>query len=258
MTSTHRTGLAPRRRWLHTQALAPVALGLAVLALAAPGTASAHPAAHSTDTTADLGAMSAYRSYLALLTAGAPGAQAQAHQLEATVAGSCANALIDLSRLSGAQVRPSALTAFGDEVDADVGLAYISGASAALNRLGGSLDALSWSTPAPEQTTTQFVGAERALAGLAPSDLCSDAAALDAAPLSEPTTTRRFLARYQAAVRTLDGARTAFQALLGQFETPSESKLVAQINALAAQYASEAEVSEQTDADSLLSALGIS
>jgi hypothetical protein len=174
------------------------------------------------------------------------------------VSASCPDALSDLSKLSAGQVDAPALAAFGNEVDADVQLAYISGNAAALNKLGGVLDGLSWSTATPADTTTAFIGTERALAALAPPSLCKDAAALDAAPLSEPLSSKHFLARYHAATHALNSARVAFQALLARFETTAETKLVAQINALAAQYVSQAGATEQTDADAALSALGLS
>jgi hypothetical protein len=262
MTSRHQTVLAPCRRWLHTQVLG-LGLGLCLvslgaLALLAPASAAAQARPRSLNASADQAAMTAYRTYLSGLTAGALGAAARASQVEIHVSSTCPDALTDLAQLSADQVKASALTAFGNEVDAELQLAYISGNATALNRLGGALDALSWSTVTPAATTTAFIRAERALAAVTSSNLCKDAAALDAAPLSEPMSTRRFLARYHAATRALNLSRAAFQSLLAKFQSPTETRLVAQINGLAAQYVSQASAVEQTDADAVLAALGLS
>ena len=226
------------------------------LTLLVPG-AGARTATQSTNTSADQAAMTAYRTYLSALTVAAPTAAARASQVVAGVNTSCPGALSDLSKLSAGQLQKSALTAFGHEIDADLSIAYVGAGTAALNRFAQTLDGLTWSTQAQSSTTTHLIASERALASLDPSSLCMDATSLDGAPLSEPTTTKRFLARYGAVTQALATNLSSFKALLAKFETAAESKLVAQVNSLVAQYATLSETTEQTDATALLSDLGV-
>ena len=229
-------------------------LALAVV----PSAASAATPGRAGNAASDLVALTAYSTYLSSLTAAAPSAAARAGQLVAGVDSTCPDGLADLAKLSAAQLQKSALTAFGREVDAALDLAYVSVGTPAVNRFAITLDALTWSSPAQSAVTANLIGAERGLATTAAPDLCTDATALDAAPLSEPTTTQRFLARYRRASSSLATALSAFQTLLADFETKAESRLVAQINALVSQYSSQSASVESADADSVLSDLGVS
>ncbi len=231
-----------------------VLLGLTLLAT----DASARSAPQSTNTSADQAAMTAYRTYLSALIAAAPTAAARAGQVVSGADSSCPGALSDLTKLSSSQLQNSALTAFGHEIDADLAIAYAGAGTAALNRFAQTLGGLTWSTQAQSSTPLHLIASERALAGLTPSDLCADATSLDGAPLSEPTTTKRFLARYSAVTQALETNLSSFKVLLAKFETAGERKLVAQINSLVAQYATLSETTEQTDATALLSDLGVS
>jgi hypothetical protein len=103
----------------------------------------------------------------------------------------------------------------------------------------------------------RLISGERTLQAMAQSRLCPDAIALDAAPLSEPTSTKRFLSRYERATADLNADLSAFQTLLAKFETKSETKLVAQINAQVSEYSAQSAATEQAAAESLLSELGL-
>jgi hypothetical protein len=177
--------------------------------------------------------------------------------LAAAAGAAVVNALTDLNKLSASQLKKSALTAFADEVDADLALAYVGTGAAPLTKFAAALNGLSWSTPTQLNTTLHLIGGERALLGLDQSHICPDAIALDAAPLSEPTATKRFLARYDRVADALSTDLTAFQALLVKFETKSESKLVTDINSLVSDYSAQSTATEQTDADAALSGLGV-
>jgi hypothetical protein len=222
-----------------------------------PG-ASAASSPQSTNAGAEQSALSAYRTYLSALNAAGSSAAARDEQVVVGVASTCANALADLSELSTGQLNTTALTAFGNEVDADLDLAYVSAGAKPLTRFATALSGLTWSTPAEYSTTMQLISGERALLDLSQPHLCVDAIALDGAPLSEPTSTRRFLSRYARASTALNTDLAAFQSLLAKFETKSESRIVVQINALVSGYSSIATANEQTAAGSVLSDLGVS
>ncbi len=232
------------------------AASIAALALI-PAAASAATTAQSSNASTDLSALTAYHTYLSSLTADASSAAARDTQILDGVTNTCSDVLADLNKLSAGQLKKSALTAFGSEVDAGLDLAYISAGTAALNRFATALDGLSWSTTSQFNTTMTLIAGERALLDTTPPRLCPDAIALDAAPLSEPTTTRHFLSRYHRASSALNSDLSAFQALLTKFETKSEGKLVAQINALVSGYSSQSTSTEQSDADAVLSELGV-
>ncbi len=231
-------------------------IGLAGLATLAP-VASAQSARPASNTGADQAAMAAYRSYLSAITLGAPAAAARANLVVTGVAASCPGALSDLNQLSSGQLAKSALTAFGREVDAALDLAYVGAQGAALNHFAAALSGLTWATPSQSATPTHLINSERALAALTPPSLCRDATSLDGAPLSEPTTTKRFLARYRAVSASLSVNLASFQSLLLKFETAAASKVVTQINTLVSQYSALSSATEQSDADAVLSDLGI-
>ena len=226
--------------------------------MVSPAPAAAARTGRSTNSDADGFALTAYHVYLSSLAAGAQSAAARASLVIDGVSDTCPDVLDDLAKLSAGQLEKSALTAFGQEVDADLEIAYVSGNTSALSRFANVLDGLTWSTPAQYNTTIRLISSERALIGMTPSNLCEDATSLDAAPLSEPTTTRRFLGRYRAASAALNSALSAFESLLAEFETKSETKVVAQIDVLVSQYAAQSSSTEQSDATAVLSELGVS
>jgi hypothetical protein len=225
-------------------------LALAVL----PGAASAQ----SVNTSADLAALNAYHTYLDALNADSISSANGASLILDGVTNTCPGALSGLTGLSAAQLKKSALSDFADEVDADLGLAYLAPSRPALNAFATSLTGLNWSTSTQDATTTHLISAERGMLRVAAPNLCADATTLDAAPLSEPDTTGTFLRHYRRAAGNVRLALKAFQALVDRFETKSEHRLVSQINTLVAEFSSVSSLTEKTDAAAILSALGVS
>jgi hypothetical protein len=219
--------------------------------LAAPGIAQAN------STTADLRALTGYHTYLTALIAQSRISQARDDEVVSTVALNCPNALADLNQLSPAQLKQSALSDFGDEVDADLAMAYLGPSRPALSAFATSLFDLKWSTSTQTETTVHLISTERALLRVGPADLCADAATLDAAPLNEPTTTASFLRRYRMASRSESAALKAFQTLLGKYETTTEAELVSGINTLVTQFTSQSTTTASADAGAILSDLGV-
>jgi hypothetical protein len=240
---------------LHTQVLGWVLAGSVSLA-GLPAAASAATSRNANPGAAG-SALAAYHTYLSALIAGESTASARADQLVEGVTGMCSDQLSGLNKLSADQLSKPALTAFGNEVDADLDLAYLGAGNAALNRFASVLNGLTWATPAQSNTTARLVSSERALLGLSRSHICADAATLDLEPLSEPLATKRFLNRYRKLSNALGTDLSAFQTLLAKFQNKSQSKLVDQINVLVSDYSIQSAATEQADADSLLSQLGL-
>ncbi|HET9073367.1 MAG TPA: hypothetical protein VFN48_02215 [Solirubrobacteraceae bacterium] len=187
----------------------------------------------------------------------AGGASARVSAVVAGVSNHCPGALSDLNRLSAAQLRRSALASFGQEIDADLGLAYLSRSRQALRAFAGALRSLSWPTPTQAATPDRLIHADAAILGLPHADLCADARTLDSAPLSEPRTTAEFLRGYRVRMSNQGRALSAFSSLLGEYETASESGLVNQIDALVSRYGSQSRRAEQSAAGRILSVLGV-
>jgi hypothetical protein len=255
---------------LQTHVLGVVGAALIGLALF-PGLASAHSvrvvhlaprAGHapseSSAVGADLTALNAYNRYLTALVGAEHASAGRDQQIITTVSTTCSDALADLSQLSSSQLKQSALTDFADEVDADLDLAYMSATRSAGNRFASTLSGISWPTSAEQRTTSRLISGERTLLGVGESNLCGDASTLDAAPLSEPSATLKFLKRYRAAAAGLHSDLTGFQSLLSKFETASEQSVVVSINSLVTGFSDQSSQQEQTDATTVLSELGVS
>jgi hypothetical protein len=257
---------------LHTHVLAIA--GAVLVGLVAPGLAQAHAAAAtglaqvspavgrvstpaSAATSADQTALSAYHGYLADLSGDAQSSAARDTQVVDGVDSACPAALSDLNELPAAQLNQSALTDFADEVDADLDIAYMAATKPALTTFASTLTSLQWTTATQDDTATRLIQTERTLAGMTGSVICDDATTLDAAPLSEPAATAKFLTRYRRVTGNLHAAVEGFQALLSQFETKPEAKLVAQINTLVSQFSTQSGSVEATDASTVLSELGL-
>lgn len=221
-----------------------------------PAAATARPSARSARA-ADVGALFAYRDYLSGLIGLGRRASARVAMVSSGVAHTCPRALSDLTRLSASQVRRSALTSFGDEIDADLVLAYMSPSTAVLADFSSALAGLRWPTTAQAQIPSRLLSADRALIAQPAPDLCADAHSLDGAPLSEPTSTARFLARFRGDARRQAQALQRFGGLLADFETGSERSLVAQINALVARFAGASSATQRGAANRILSTLGV-
>jgi hypothetical protein len=251
MKSRRRTESIACRRWLHTRTLAYAGAGL-IGFLAAPQVAQAN------SITADLRALTGYHTYITALSGDARASAARDGQIVAGVEANCPNALTDLNNLSSDQLKQSALSDFGNEIDADLATAYLAPTRPALNAFGSSLTGLKWSGTNQTTTTSQLISTERKLLNVPESDLCGDASQLDAAPLDEPTGTTSFLMHYRTASRNESAALKAFQTLLSKYEISSEDKLVSQINTLVSQFSSQSGSTEQADASAILSDLGVS
>jgi hypothetical protein len=237
---------------LHTQVLGIAGAGVLAMALL-PGVASAQSAGSS----ADLAALNAYHTYLGALNAEVQSSESHDALIVDGVTNTCPGALEDLNNLSSSQLKKSALTDFADEVDADLDIAYMAPSKTPLTNFASTLTGLTWSSTSQFQTTTQLISTERAMLRLAQSNICADATTLDAAPLSEPQTTGTFLKRYRRAASNLRSALGAFQSLLSKFETSSERKLVTQINSLVSQFSTQSGSTEQSDASTVMSELGV-
>ncbi len=214
--------------------------------------------AQASSTTADQRALTGYHTYLMALTADAHVSAGRDNAVVTAVELDCPDALADLTQLSAAQLKQSALSDFGDEVDAALAMAYLSPSRPALGAFATSLTGLKWSSASETTTTQHLITTERALLRVPPADLCADAMTLDATPLSEPTTTASFLKHYRVASRNESLALKAFQMLLGRYETTGEAELVAGINTLVTQFTSQSSATESADASAILSDLGVS
>lgn len=218
-----------------------------------PGTTS--PGAVDTDS--DLAALTAYRTYLQALVAGAPDARDAAQAFVTTTSSTCEGALTPVTAMAKSDVNGDALTALGQEIGSDLWLSFSSGAADSFTVLSTTLASLRWTQRSTAQAVTAFIRAERTVLTMAPSNLCKDALLLAAKPTVEPTSAVAFLHLYQSARATLKAKLATFLSVLERFQTPAEAKLVSSIDKLASQFDSLALTAQQNSATALLTDLGI-
>jgi hypothetical protein len=225
-----------------------------------PGTTTTSPGTTSpgaVDTSSDLAALTAYRTYLQALVAGAAGARADAQSFVTTTSSTCQGALTPITAMAKADVSGDALTALGQEIGSDLWLSFSAGATDSFAGLSATLAGLNWTQHSTAQAVTAFIRAERAVLTMAPSNLCKDALLLASKPTVEPISATSFLLRYQNARTTLKAKLANFLSVLERFQTPAEAKLVTSIDKLASQFDSLALTAQQSSATMLLTDLGI-
>ncbi len=225
-----------------------------------PGTGTTSPGSTgsgSVDTSSDLAALTAYRTYLQALVAGAAGARADAQAFVTTTSSTCQGALTPITAMAKADVSGDALTALGQEIGSDLWLSFSSGATDSFTALATTLAGLEWTQRSTTQAVTAFIRAERAVLTMAPSNLCKDALLLASKPTVEPMSATSFLMRYQTARATLKLKLANFLSVLERFQTPAEAKLVSAIDKLASQFEALALTAQQSSATVLLGDLGI-
>lgn len=207
---------------------------------------------------AAVAALEDYHSYLGALAADATASARRSEGLVSGVERGCPRRLVDLNGYSAGQLDASALGALGDEVDADLALAYLAPTRPALSTFLGRLGRVGLSASAARRTADGLIRAEGTMASLAPPRLCADATTLDADPLSEPASTAGFLRRYRSASTALSGALGAFGRLLAGDASSAARRLISTVNVEVARFAATAQTVGRTDATAILVALGIS
>jgi hypothetical protein len=255
------------RRRLPVAAVATVVLGVgAALSL---GAADALAAATRTSTTpvttptpslnavSDHTALTAYQAYIQSLVANANLGRQRDAALVSTVASSCQNALGQLSGEPSTPVRQAVLANFGEEIGGDLALAFLSEAKRPFAQLSTVLGGLQWSYGAPAKAIRQLLSAERTVLRMPPSDLCANASQVSSYPRVIPTATQAFLSRYLAASANVSSRFHDFLTVLQRHETKADRPLVAEIDALVAQFGAASAAAEQTYSESVMSNLGL-
>jgi hypothetical protein len=231
------------------------ALGLACVAIAAVWSDAAIAA--GTDVSSDQAALTAYHRYVTALVTGMSTGERTARQYAATFGTQCPSVLAPLAALPKTQVNQSALSAFGEEVGGDLAIAFNTEAVVPSQRLSSSLGRLKWSTRRSRDTVASLLSALKASLQVQQSDLCTDARALVAQPLVEPSGTRAFLAVYLPAATLAKRRLVPFLALLGRFQTTSDSAMISSISSLVTQFNTISHVDENALGSVLLRALGL-
>lgn len=209
------------------------------------------------DTTSDLAALTAYKTYLQALVTGATEARVTEQLFVSNAASTCEGALTPITAMPRTSVSGAALTALGQEIGSDLWLSFTSTASQPFTQLATALAGLRWTHRTTSLAVSAFVKSERAVLTMPPSNLCKDALLLAAKPLAEPITAKSFLLHYQDARATLKARLATFLSVLERFQTPTEAKLVGSIDKLASQFDSISLSAQNSSASVLLGDLGI-
>lgn len=209
------------------------------------------------DTTSDLAALTAYKTYLLALVTGATEARTTEQLFVSNAASTCQGALTPITAMPRASVSGAALTALGQEIGSDLWLSFTSTASQPFTQLATTLAGLRWTHRTTWEAVAAFVKSEHAVLSMPPSNLCKDALLLASKPLAEPVTAKSFLLHYQTARATLKARLATFLSVLERFQTPTEAKLVGSIDKLASQFDSISLSAQNSSASVLLGDLGI-
>ncbi len=231
-----------------------------VLAIAI-GLVAMWPAAASAavNRTSDHAALNAYHAYLHDLVSMVPSWRAGDDAYISSISGKCGGALSSLRHAAPGSFDKRALLAFGLEagVDLDAVSVYPS-ARPALGKLAASLGSLHWSSSGIQKVVSAYVGAERRLYALTPTNLCADAHALAASHgRGVARATAAFVTKFGHRVQAAGQVATAFQTVLGRFAAPSDRGLINSTNQLLNQFGLKVSSLAGAEAKKLVGVLGL-
>lgn len=233
------------------------ATGTTTTATTTTGTTTTTTTPSQTDAASDRAGLVDYREYLrALVNDEELGAQRD-QTFTNTIKQGCAGVLKPVSTLAPSKVSSTVLSDLGEEIGGDLTLQFLSEADKPFAQLSSEFDSLPWTEAPPPEAIDGLLSAERALLALAPSQLCIDARSLALHPKLEPAGSEAFLAHYLDDSATLKLALNEFLSVLSRFASSDESKLIKTIDHLVATFASTSAATERTDADTVLTTLGL-
>lgn len=222
------------------------------------------PVSHSTLSTAprnlasDQVALRAYRRYLRGLVSDIPAWRRADDSFIASITTTCPNALAAINALPVSSINQSTLSAFGEELVADLAVMSSMPDRAPLVSMAKTLSSLRWSDHKTGLKIQRYISTTRTVSALAPSDLCADAQALAASDTqTTPPGTLQWVATYGRDANRAAAANAAFIKTLTRFESPADMPVAAAINRLGARLRSAIKAVFTAEAPKLLSALGI-
>ena len=244
------TAIRPRLRAPRRRVLA-IAIGLLAVWPAASSAA--------VNRTSDHTALTAYHAYLNDLISMVPSWRTADDAYISSISGKCAGALSSLQHAAPGSFNKRALLAFGLEAGADLdAVSVYPSARPALGTLAASLGSLHWSNPGIQKVVSGYIGAERRLFALTPSDLCADAHALAASHgRSVSRGTAAFVTKFGHRVVAAGQIATAFLTVLARFAGPSDRGLVSSTNHLLHQFGTKVTALAGPEAKKLVAVLGL-
>lgn len=230
-------------------------LAIAIGLLAAlPAAASAAPINRASDRAA----LNAYHAYLQDLVSIIPSWRHDDNAYIASISGKCGGVLDPLRHAAPGSYNKQAVLAFGVETGGDLDAVVYPAARPALGRLAGSLASLHWSSAGIRRVVSGYVGAERRLFAVAPSNLCADARVLRAShgrKISRGTAS--FVVKFAHRVAGAGRAGTAFLSVLQRYSSPSERRLISSTNHLLHEFDARVKAQVQPEARKLVGVLGL-
>ncbi len=176
----------------------------------------------------------------------------------ASISGQCGGVLDPLQHARPGTFNRDAALAFGLEIGGDIDAVDYPSARPSLATLTATVAPLRWSSAGIRRVVRNYLGAERSLLGLAPSNLCADAHVFVA---SHGRRISRASARWvvKFARRTAAAGRdaTAFLNVLARYVTPSERGLISSTSRLMHRFAVAVNTKIGPEGRKLLAVLGL-
>lgn len=237
---------APRRRVL------AIVIGLIAVC---PAAASAAPVNRASDRAA----LSAYHAYLNTLVSTVPAWRRDDNAYISSLAGKCGGVLAPLRHVPASSVNKQALLAWELEAGGDLDAVSVYPSSRpALGRMAASLAPLHWSSAGIRNVVSGFVGAERRLLALTPSNLCADSRVLAASHARRVAHgTAAFVSKFAHRVVAAGKAAGAFLAVLSRYASPSEHGLISSTNHLLHEFNAKIKALAGPEARKLVGVLGL-
>jgi hypothetical protein len=230
-----------------------VAICAGLLALS-PGVAAAAPVNRASDRVA----LEAYHSYLQDLVSIVPTWRNDDNAYIASISARCSGVLHRLKHAATGTYNQDAVLVFGEESGGDLDAVVYPSARPALADLAAKVSSLRWSSSGIRKVITTYIGAERSLFNVAPSNLCADARVLASShgrAISRRTAAWVVRYSHRVTAATRDGA--AFITVLARYVTPSERGLVRSTTHLLDRFDSAVKAEVVPEVKKLVGVLGL-